>query len=62
MPSQKKTDEKPQDTAPTDLADGAASTDAAVHQLLANRYIASLNSDEEAAQAATDELAKLGYR
>lgn len=45
-----------------ELADGASSHDGAVQQLLADRYIASLNDDKEAADTATAELNKLGYK
>ena len=45
-----------------DLADAAASSDPAVHQLLAERQTAALNGDVTAADAATAQLAELGYR
>lgn len=50
------------ETKPVELSDAAASTDPAVHQLLAHRQTAALNGDAEAADAATAELAKLGFR
>jgi hypothetical protein len=49
-------------TVPPALADGAASTDPAVHQLLAHRQIAAMNGDKDAADAATARLAELGYK
>jgi hypothetical protein len=45
-----------------ELADAAASSDGLVHQILANRYTAEMNGDKEAADAATAQLAELGYR
>jgi hypothetical protein len=48
--------------APPPLADGAAATDPAIHQLLAHRQIASMNGDEAAAEAVTAQLAELGYK
>lgn len=47
---------------PAELADGASSHDAGVQQLLADRYIASLNDDKEAADAATAKLHELGFK
>ncbi len=44
------------------LADGAASGDPAVHQLLAERNTAVMNGDEKAAEAVTAQLAELGYK
>lgn len=44
------------------LADGSASHDPVVHQLMANRYTATQNGDAEAYAAYTAELAKLGYK
>lgn len=44
------------------LAPAAASSDPAVHRLLAEREIAVSNGDEKAAGAVTDALAELGYR
>ena len=43
------------------LASAAASGDPAVHQLIADLYTAEQNGDEDAAQAARDALAKLGF-
>jgi hypothetical protein len=47
---------------PQVLADGAASTDAAVQSLLAERHTAVMNGDDAAAKAITAQLAELGYR
>lgn len=45
-----------------ELADGSASGDPAVHQLMANRYIASMNQDDEAYANYTAQLAELGFK
>lgn len=44
------------------LRPGAASTDPAVHHLLAERDVAAQNGDDALARKATDALAALGYR
>jgi hypothetical protein len=44
------------------LADAASASDPAVHQLLADRQTAEMNGDKDAAEAATAELKKLGYK
>ena len=43
------------------LAKASESGDPAVHQLMAAIYTAEQNGDEDAAKAARDELAKLGF-
>lgn len=45
-----------------ELLDGAASGRPEVHQLMANRYIASMNGDEQAYVDYTVQLAELGYK
>ena len=63
MPDPKTAPElKPAPAPEPELVDGAASTDPAVHQLLAERNTAALNGDTDAADAATRRLAMLGYR
>lgn len=60
MPTEAK--KLPEPTPKPVLADGAAATDPAVHQLLSERQTAWMNNDTDAAEAATAALAKLGYR
>lgn len=60
MAEAKKTEAKKPES--VELADGASSSDPAVHQLLAERQTAYLNGDEEAANAATAQLKELGYK
>lgn len=47
---------------PPELADGAASTDPAVHFLLAQRHTHIANGDGDAAAQVSAQLAELGYR
>jgi hypothetical protein len=42
------------------LGNAAESSDPAVHKLLADRQTAAMNGDKDAADAASDELRKLG--
>ena len=44
------------------LAPASESGDPAVHQLLAARQTAEMNGSDEGVKAATDALAKLGFR
>jgi hypothetical protein len=64
MPTVKSDDPKPEpkkaETAP--LGDAGASTDPAVHQLLAQLEIHERNGDEDGVKTVTVRLADLGYQ
>jgi hypothetical protein len=45
-----------------ELADGSASHDPVVHQLMAHRYTATQNGDDEAYALYTAQLNELGYK